>query len=911
VLKDILKAQIVARASGVFLWVVLVVSRLREAADHGTKLMTVLNSIPAELEDLFNDIFIRTKTPTERASTLLMAQCILYSRRPLSPSELFLALEFSNDECPRNTSEIQCRLSGRDSEFRRFDRYVKYISGGLFEIRGRPSTGEEFDRDCRVQVIHESVRDYLRGIKGLKTFGLNPEGDSLKMGNKVLARSCKNYLQLQELSDVVPLPPFEKGSIDQIIDYFYHPFELSKPILYDPFSNYVVSFLFDHQMLSQSGETFGSARNESMQRWVNESVVRWMLLYAIGLKEFGLKTSPICHLSFHALKYQAGSLGLPSMADRIFNCLRHMELCYKGLMDSLLLAYSQEEPTTKTGGQRTNYEISFCVSRTAVGSQGRRCIASYRTNLGTADSGTESASLGSNETVCWDEELVHLFTVRLAYEHIQTGTSIVHDLTHKGKRGTSFAGHVRYWEICEELASPLAKALSLFYGYDICHAALSGLEFHEDEHKMTLNVMRRSESLSENPNQSTLTMEYSTVLLDIVNMWKTKESTRGNFYQDPEHEPMEHGSVSKWWPLFGNENLSNARVRYPTGNMILIEEDDLDSLSYFMTKESPVRGMTGETAYFKTDILSLIQEDENQWTSDEEPQIDLDLPSDISHSDRSIAIHKRNRKIREMTSWPFWPLGKAETHSRQRWLSEHKLAPKLGKRAPEKGIFEGEARETETSKEEVLCALPPFESNNLSPEPNEDWGLTLLAFIKDIGDIDFHCWHFTSDDLIGASAYENLARHSLGGYLRSMHEADMPWDDHCLPFKTSDGSGELYDAMFDGEQFQYRRAREYDSEIWEAYKYVSVGMTKGKVCTIGLTRSSSEPPPQYREANTLSDVAGARGARLNDDRMGRLKELIRGKSATSLNTGEHVTSSRGGTIPIPTNDLPSKWRQEP
>lgn len=86
------KAEILERASGVFLWVVLVIQLLNEAYDHGQiyALRKRLKEIPNDLDDLFVDIL--TRDNKNKDELILCLQWILYARRPLKGLELYFAI---------------------------------------------------------------------------------------------------------------------------------------------------------------------------------------------------------------------------------------------------------------------------------------------------------------------------------------------------------------------------------------------------------------------------------------------------------------------------------------------------------------------------------------------------------------------------------------------------------------------------------------------------------------------------------------------------------------------------------------------------------------------------------------------------------------------------------------------------
>jgi hypothetical protein len=89
--------DVAAKASGVFLWVVLVVASLLKKKDEGgtvKEMRRILESVPEELEKLFTRCF-ETVNVQDRQRTLRLMQWILFAQRPLTPVEINCALAFS------------------------------------------------------------------------------------------------------------------------------------------------------------------------------------------------------------------------------------------------------------------------------------------------------------------------------------------------------------------------------------------------------------------------------------------------------------------------------------------------------------------------------------------------------------------------------------------------------------------------------------------------------------------------------------------------------------------------------------------------------------------------------------------------------------------------------------------------
>jgi len=144
---DEIKAEILERASGVFLWVVLVVQMLNQAYDHGQihAMRRRLNEIPDELDDLFADIL--TRDEESRDESILCLQWLLFAQRPLKRQELYFAIMSGADLI--ESVKWDSFLIRHET----IDRFIISCSKGLAEV----SKAE----DKTVQFIHESVRDFF------------------------------------------------------------------------------------------------------------------------------------------------------------------------------------------------------------------------------------------------------------------------------------------------------------------------------------------------------------------------------------------------------------------------------------------------------------------------------------------------------------------------------------------------------------------------------------------------------------------------------------------------------------------------------------------------------------------------------------------------------------------------------
>jgi protein SERAC1 len=194
--------DIVTKASGVFLWAVLVVEMLRQDADRGCSPQAMekrLKEIPIKLDDLFTHLFDHS-TAADREEAMQLWQWVLLVQRPLTILELHQALAFSTEFPP---SELNPKKQMEDMEagLARFRLRMLNLSRGLIEVvtlqqhvkeranspvpshssqastasSGSPGLLEahndysafpndqstRIDPDARVQFIHETVKEFF------------------------------------------------------------------------------------------------------------------------------------------------------------------------------------------------------------------------------------------------------------------------------------------------------------------------------------------------------------------------------------------------------------------------------------------------------------------------------------------------------------------------------------------------------------------------------------------------------------------------------------------------------------------------------------------------------------------------------------------------------------------------------
>ncbi|KAI9898929.1 hypothetical protein N3K66_005390 [Trichothecium roseum] len=184
---NMLRSNLLQKASGVFMWVVLVVKMLNEDHDSGlssARLRRKLQDIPGDLHALFHNLLIRDNKMTEEMQ--LCFQWVLFARQPLSAKELYSAIHSGLVEA---TSSDADELFGWRSDQMPLDlvkRFLLSASKGLVEVtKSQPQI---------TQFIHESVKDFL--LKENELFVIWPnirEGFEGRSHDR-LKKCCLDYI---------------------------------------------------------------------------------------------------------------------------------------------------------------------------------------------------------------------------------------------------------------------------------------------------------------------------------------------------------------------------------------------------------------------------------------------------------------------------------------------------------------------------------------------------------------------------------------------------------------------------------------------------------------------------------------------------------------------------------------------
>ncbi|GKZ71959.1 hypothetical protein AnigIFM50267_008005 [Aspergillus niger] len=228
-----IRREIHEKASGIFLWVVLVVQILNREYQRGRlhALRKRLREIPAKLSDLFKDILTRDTVNME--DLLLSIQWILFARRPLKREELYFAI-LSAD--PDNLAEA---WDPEDITEQDIDRFILSTSKGLAETtKSKAKT---------VQFIHESVRDYLLKENGLRELWPEHQGNFEASSHDRLKQCCNNILDSEASNHTAEeeyIASASKDELKTLRDFVSQKF---------PFLEYAIHNVLQHSEAAEKG----------------------------------------------------------------------------------------------------------------------------------------------------------------------------------------------------------------------------------------------------------------------------------------------------------------------------------------------------------------------------------------------------------------------------------------------------------------------------------------------------------------------------------------------------------------------------------------------------------------------------------------------------------------------------------
>lgn len=202
-----IRYQIIEKASGSFQWVKIVAKIVVDWRKKGFSLKFIqkkITAIPEELSQLYEEL-LSGIDESEKSESLYLMQWICYAFRPLSVTEMRFAMVVDMDDTCLSIRDCQ-ELEQYVATDEDMEKKVRHLSTGLAEVIWH-------NGKSTVQLIHQSVRDFLHDMKGLQL--LNPSQDWAPASNSFghahfrLSKCCKKFLSMREISELMEWPSYD------------------------------------------------------------------------------------------------------------------------------------------------------------------------------------------------------------------------------------------------------------------------------------------------------------------------------------------------------------------------------------------------------------------------------------------------------------------------------------------------------------------------------------------------------------------------------------------------------------------------------------------------------------------------------------------------------------------------------
>lgn len=214
-----IRASLVEKSRGVFMWIVLVIDILNEDNAGGLPLSAAfkkLRKLPEDLSALFGEILRRHDSHMDEF--IIAVVWILFATRPLTPKELEHAIW--SDQADDEAADILCSDTSTTKSAKRLRQRCSDVSTTKEAIRLRQRVTKwskglaevvTHEGSSVVQFIHESVRDFLLKDQGLVQVRPEVGPHIIHHGHEKLKRCCANYINSASIQNAI-----NKATVDHV-----------------------------------------------------------------------------------------------------------------------------------------------------------------------------------------------------------------------------------------------------------------------------------------------------------------------------------------------------------------------------------------------------------------------------------------------------------------------------------------------------------------------------------------------------------------------------------------------------------------------------------------------------------------------------------------------------------------------
>ncbi|KAF3207946.1 hypothetical protein TWF106_011569 [Orbilia oligospora] len=248
-----LKIEILRKADGVFMWIILVVEMLNVAWENGDidAVWMKLREVPGDLDEVFRLILEKENPNISR--TTLMLQLLLFKKGAgrFSAKELYYGVLYGSSlgSSMRDNSMLTDQV---------IEQFIITTSRGLIEVQ------QGLNNERWVQFIHQTVNDFLLRNQRLQKLGSELTTSFISVSHHKIAACCLEYIRkTATLPKDTYLEPASRATIGtyKIRVYLEDKY---------PFLKYAVLRIFDHAEDAQAG---GVGQEEFLRYWQNNTEV--------------------------------------------------------------------------------------------------------------------------------------------------------------------------------------------------------------------------------------------------------------------------------------------------------------------------------------------------------------------------------------------------------------------------------------------------------------------------------------------------------------------------------------------------------------------------------------------------------------------------------------------------------------
>ncbi|KAF3211120.1 hypothetical protein TWF191_010996 [Orbilia oligospora] len=248
-----IEIEILRKANGVFMWIILVVEMLNMAWENGDidAVWMKLREVPGDLDEIFRLILEKDNPNISR--TTLMLQLLLFKKGAdqFSAEELYYGVLYGSSlgSSMRDNSMLTDQV---------IERFIITTSRGLIEVQ------QGLNNKRWVQFIHQTVNDFLLRNQRLQTLGSELTTNFISVSHHKIVACCLEYIRkTATLPKDTRLEPASRAAIG---DYEISVYLKNKY----PFLKYAVLRIFDHAEDAQAG---GVGQEEFLRYWQNNPEV--------------------------------------------------------------------------------------------------------------------------------------------------------------------------------------------------------------------------------------------------------------------------------------------------------------------------------------------------------------------------------------------------------------------------------------------------------------------------------------------------------------------------------------------------------------------------------------------------------------------------------------------------------------